>query len=98
MINIIEDIKKIIKNDDLHDVEINISASGIVVYLSCRDYDGKIPIKFDNADYEIYIPKENLTSDIGVADMNIINNIMDYLFEYMSKLDEICTGFSVLRG
>ncbi len=98
MINIIEDIKKIIKNDDLHDVEINISASGIVVYLSYRDYDGKIPIKFDNADYEIYIPKENLTSDIGVADMNIIKNIMDYLFEYMSKLDEICTGFSVLRG
>lgn len=96
MINIIEDIKKIIKNDDLHDVEINISASDIVVYLSYREYDGKIPIKINSVDYEIYIPKENLTSDIGVADMDIIKNIVDYLFEHMSKLDEICTGFSAL--
>lgn len=96
MINVIEDIKKIIKNDNLHDVEINISKSDIVVCLSCRDYDGKIPIKFDGVDYEIYIPKENLTSVIGVADIDIIKDIMDYLSEYMPKLDEICAGFSAL--
>ena len=89
MINVIEDITKIVKDDNLHDVEVNISASDIVVYLSCKDYDGKIPIKFDSVDYEIYISKEDLTSMIGIGD------IMDYLLEHTSELNEICIGFDL---
>ena len=42
MINVVEDITKILKDDNLHDVEINISASNVIVNLSCKDYDGKI--------------------------------------------------------
>ena len=95
MINVIEDITKIVKDDNLHDVEVNISASDIVVYLSCKDYDGKIPIKFDSVDYEIYIPKEDLTSMIGIGDIDIINDIMDYLLEHISELNEICIGFDL---
>lgn len=96
MINVIEDITKIIKDDNLHDVEVNISASDIVVYLSCEDYDGKIPIKFDSSNYEVCIPKENLTSVIGVADIDIIKDIMDYLLEHISELDKICIGFDMI--
>ena len=95
MINVIEDITKIVKDDNLHDVEVNISVSDIVVYLSCKDYNGKIPIKFDSNEYEIYIPKENLTSIIGIGDIDIIKNIMNYLSKHTSELNEICTGFDV---
>lgn len=95
MINVIEDITKILKDDNLHDVEINISMSNVIVNLSCKDYYGKIPIKFDSNEYEIYIPKEKLTSIIGIGDIDIIKNIMDYLSEHTSELNEICTGFDV---
>lgn len=81
MINVVEDITKILKDDNLYDVEINISPSNVIVNLSCKDYDGKIPIKFDSDEYEIYIPKEKLTRIIGIGDIDIIKNIMDYLSE-----------------
>ncbi len=97
MINVIEDITKIVKDDNLHDVEINISPSNVIVNLSCKDYDGKIPIKFDSNENEceIYIPKENLTSVVGIGDIDIIKDIMDYLSEHTSELNEICTGFDL---
>lgn len=95
MINVVEDITKILKDDNLHDVEINISASNVIVNLSCKDYDCKIPIKFDSNEYEIYIPKEKLTRIIGIGDIDIIKNIMDYLSEHTSELNEICTGFDL---
>lgn len=95
MINVIEDITKILKDDNLHDIEVNISTSNVIVNLSCKDYDGKIPIKFDSNEYEIYIPKDNLTSIIGIGDIDIIKDIMNYLSEHVSELNEICTGFDV---
>lgn len=98
MINVIEDITKIVKDDNLHDVEISISSSNVIVNLSCKDYDGKIPIVFDSNEYneyEIYIPKENLTSVIGIGDIDIIKDIMNYLSEYTSELNEICTEFDL---
>ena len=96
MINVIKDITKIVKDDNLHDVEINISPSNVIVNLSCKDYNGKIPIAFDSNEYEIYIPKENLTSVIGIGDIDIIKDIMDYLEKHISELNEICTGFDVI--
>lgn len=95
MINIIEDITKILKDDKLHDVEVHISASEIVVNLICKEYVGVIPIKFDSCECEIYIPKENLTSVVGIGDMNAIKDIMDYLEKHTSELNEICTGFDI---
>lgn len=95
MINVIEDITKIIKNDKLHDIEVHISASEIVVNLICKEYVSIIPIKFDSNEYEIYIPKEKLTSVIGIDDMYAIKDIMDYFEKHTSELNEICTGFDV---
>ena len=51
--------------------------------------------RFDSNEYEIYIPKEKLTSIIGIGDIDIIKNIMDYLSEHTSELNEICTGFDL---
>lgn len=95
MINVVEDITKILKNDKLHDVEVHISASEIVVNLICKEYVGIIPFKFDSNEYEIYIPKEKLTSVIGIGDIPAIKDIMDYLEKYTSELNEICTGFDI---
>ena len=95
MINIVKDITKILKNDKLHDVSINISISEIVVNLICKEYIGIIPIKFDSNEYEIYIPKEKLTTVIGIGDMCAIKDIMDYFDKHTSELNEICTGFDV---
>lgn len=95
MINVVEDIAKILKNDKLHDVEVHISASEIVVNLICKEYVGVIPIKFDSNEYEIYIPKENLTSVIGIDDIPAIKDVMDYLEKHTSELNEICTGFDI---
>lgn len=95
MINVIEDITKILKNDKLHDVEVHISASEIVVNLICKECTGVIPIKFDSNEYQVYIPKDNRTSVIGIGDIDIIKDIMDYLEKHTSELNEICTGFDV---
>ena len=95
MINVIEDITKIVKDNNLHDVEISISPSNVIVNLSCKDYDGKIPIKFDSNEYEIYISKEKLTSIIGIGDIDTIKDIMNYLSEHTSELNEICTEFDL---
>ena len=95
MINVVEDVTKILKNDKLHDVEVHISASEIVVNLICKEDVGIIPIKFDSNDYEICIPKEKLTSVIGIGDVHTIQDVMDYLEKHTSELNEICTGFDV---
>lgn len=95
MINVIEDITKILKNDKSHDVEVNISASEIVINLTYKEYVGMIPIKFDSNEYGIYISEKNLTSSIGIDDMCAIKDIMDYLEKHASELNEICTGFDV---
>lgn len=95
MINVIKDIIKIVKDDNLHDVEINISPSNVIVNLSCKDYDGKIPIVFDSNEYEIYIPKENLANVIGIGDIDTIKDIMNYFSEHTSELNEICTEFDL---
>lgn len=96
MINVIEDITKILKDDKLHDISVNISASKIVVNLICKEYiSGVIPVKFDSNENEIYIPKDKLTSVIGIGDIPAIKDIMDYLEKHTSELNEICTGFDI---
>ena len=39
----------------------------------------------------IYIDNENQKGVIGICDINIVKDIMEYLEKHMNELDELCT-------
>lgn len=89
MINVIEDIAKIIKDDKLHNVKITIEPSGVTVFLNEKECDSIIPIKYDCED-GIYISNEQQQGAIGICEIDIIKNIMEYLEDHINELDELC--------
>nr|WP_297933107.1 hypothetical protein [uncultured Lachnoclostridium sp.] len=94
MINIIEDISKIVKDDYLYDICLSIESNGIIVYLMEKDnYGNAIPIKFNNDKHDVCIPNQELTSAINAYNVDSIKKIMDYFSEHISELNEICTSF-----
>ena len=83
MINIVEDIAKIMKYDKSHNVKVVVKPNGITVSLSEGILNNfcDIPIKYDRLD-GIYI---------DICDINIVKDIMEYLENHMNELDELCT-------
>ena len=92
MINVIEDIVKIMKYDKSHNVKVVVKQNGITVSLSEGNFDEvfDIPIKYDLSDW-IYIDNEKQNGVIGICDINIVKDIMEYLEKHMNELDELCT-------
>lgn len=92
MINVVEDIVKIMKYDKSHNFKVVIEPNGITVSLSEGNLDEvfDIPIKYDCSD-GIYIDNEKQKGVIGICDINIVKDIMEYLEKYMNELDELCT-------
>ena len=88
MINVIEDIEKIIENDTLHDVKILFEPSGVEVKLIEKDFsENIIRIKFDaNDDY--ICATDGM---IGIGEIDIVKDIMIYFEDNTSELIEICT-------
>ena len=91
MINVIEDIVKIMKYDKSHNVKVVVKQNGITVSLSEGNFDEVfyIPIKYDSDG--IYIDNEKQNGVIGICDINIVKDIMEYLEDHMNELDELCT-------
>lgn len=91
MINVAEDIAKIMKYDKSHNVKVVIEPNGITVSLSEGNFDEvfDIPIKYDSDG--IYIDNEKQKGVISIYDINIVKDIMEYLEDHMSELDELCT-------
>ena len=85
MINVIEDIAKIMKCDKSHNVKVVVESNGITVLL----FD--IPIKYDCSN-GIYIDNEKQKGVIGICDINIVKDIMEYFEDHMNELDELCTS------
>ena len=81
MINVVEDIAKIMKYDKSHNVKVVVEPNGITVSLS----EG-----YDCSD-GIYIDNEKQKGVIGICDINIVKDIMEYLEDHMNELDELCT-------
>ena len=92
MINVVEDIAKIVKCDKSHNVKVVVEPNGITVSLSGVNVDElfDIPIKYDCSD-GIYIDNEKQKGVIGICDINIVKDIMEYLEDHMNELDELCT-------
>ena len=92
MINIIEDIAKVVKYDKRHNVKVVVDPNSITISLSEGSFDDvcDIPIKYDCSD-GIYIDNEKQKGVIGICDINIVKDIMEYLEKHMNELDELCT-------
>lgn len=94
MINVVEDIVKIMKYDKLHNFKVVVEPNGITVSLSEGSFDDvcdiPIKIKYDCSD-GIYIDNEKQKGVIGICDINIVKDIMEYLEKHMNELDELCT-------
>ena len=92
MINVVEDIVKIMKYDKSHNFKVVVEPNGITVSLSEGNFDEvfDIPIKYDFSDW-IYIDNEKQNGVIGICDINIVKDIMEYLEKHINELDELCT-------
>ena len=91
MINVVEDIAKVMKYDKSHNVKVVVEPNGITVSLSEVNFDEvfDIPIKYDSDG--IYIDNEKQNGVISICDINIVKDIMEYLEKHMNELDELCT-------
>lgn len=87
MINVIEDIAKIMKYDKSHNVKVVVEPNGITVSLGEDTCD--ISIKYGCSD-GVYIDNDKQKGSICICDINIIKNIMEYLEDHMNELDELC--------
>lgn len=92
MINVVEDIAKILKYDKSHNVKVVVEPNGVTVFLNEHNYDSNVPIKYDCSD-GIYIDNEKQNGVIGICDIDIIKNIMEYLEDHTSELNEMCDKY-----
>lgn len=90
MINVVEDVVKILKNDRSHNVKVVVEPNGVTIFLNDRDYDDSIPIKYDCVN-GICIDNKKQKGVISIYNIDIIKNIMKYLKNSMDELDELCT-------
>ena len=92
MINVIEDIAKIMKYDKSHNVKVVVKPNGITVSLSEGNFDEvfDIPIKYDCLE-GIYINNKKQKGVIGICDIDIVKDIMKYLEDNSNELYDLCT-------
>nr|DAZ45203.1 MAG TPA: hypothetical protein [Caudoviricetes sp.] len=92
MINVIEDIAKIMKYDKSHNVKVVVKPNGITVSLSEGNFDEvfDIPIKYDCLE-GIYINNKKQKGVIGICDIDIVKDIMKYLEDHSNELYDLCT-------
>lgn len=104
--NLIKDLKNIIKDDTEHFLEINVAWDGVRVYL---DYDPNtefeekyvIPIYYDTVEQFAYIPDDeyrkkynkdgSLDYGIDSHEAKLIYEIMEYLETYGDEIKELCS-------
>lgn len=103
--NIVKDLKNILKDDKEHFLEINIAWDGVRVYLDYdpdAEFEGKwvIPIYYDSIEHFAYIPDDeyrkkynkdsSLDYGIDSHEAKLIYKIMDYLERHSDEIDVLC--------
>ena len=105
--NLLNDIKKFLKDDEEHHLKIEIDGYGITIYL---DYDPSlefkneciIPIHYTTIEEFCYIPHIEYCdmykpNDFGIdySEIKIIANIMGYIEKHKQEINELCKGYTV---
>lgn len=103
--DILQDIKNIVKNDKEHMVKVEVAWDGVTVYL---DYDPSkefyedcvIPIHYCTVDEFAYIPDDKFKElykpcDYGMDlnEITLMKEIMEYLESHKKEIDELCNGY-----
>ena len=104
--NLLEDIKKIVKNDKEHNVKVEVDDMSVKVYL---DYDPEntwdektiIPIEYNTLDEFAFIPDREyrekfIVDDFGIDlhEIALVKKIMEYLEAHKEDIDKLCGGYS----
>lgn len=104
--NLLEDIKQILRDDEEHHLRIEVSSCGVNVYL---DFDPTseykenivIPITYDTVDEFAYIPDREYrklynADDCGIDlyEIKLIKEIMEYLENHKKEIGDLCCGYS----
>ena len=102
--DILQDIKNIVKNDKEHMVKVEVAWDGVTVYL---DYDPSkefhedyvIPIHYCTVDEFAYIPDDKFKElykpcDYGMDlnEITLMKEIMEYLESHRTEIAELCNG------
>lgn len=102
--NLMEDIIRIVKDDDVHFISLKIAWDGIDVYLDFdptkeSQHDCIIPIHYCIVDEFAYIPHDEFCKhynpfDYGLSssEIKLINDVMEYLESYKTEISELCKG------
>ena len=105
--NLLNDIKKFLKDDDEHVLKIEIAWDGVTVYL---DYDPElefreesiIPIHFTTVEEFCYIPHDKYIEmfkpcDFGMhtSEVKLVAKIMEYLDNHKEDIKKLCKGLLV---
>ena len=104
--DLLKDIKEIVKNDKEHNVKIEVDNLSVRVYLDydpSNDYEEKtlIPIEYTTVEEFAYIPDNEYREKFNVNDYGIdlheitlIKEIMEYLGSHGKEIKELCEGYS----
>ena len=104
--DLLKDIKDIVKNDKEHNVKIEIDNLGVRVYLDydpSNDYEEKtlIPTEYTTLEEFAYIPddvyreKFNVNNyGIDLHEITLIKEIMEYLESHKQEINELCSGYA----
>ena len=104
--DLLKDIKEIVKNDKEHNVKIEVDNLGVKVYLDydpSNDYEEKtlIPIEYTTLEEFACIPDNEYREKFNVNDYGIdlheitlIKEIMEYLEAHRQEINELCSGYA----
>lgn len=103
--DILNDIKEIIKDDIEHHIKIEVDYMEVTVYLDYDPHmdfneDTVIPIHYTALEEFAYIPDDKYRemykpNDFGMDlnEITLIKNIMGYLESHKEEIGELCSGY-----
>lgn len=104
--DLLKDIKDILKNDKEHNLKIEVNCYSVKVYL---EYDPEmnfmekviIPIEYTTIEELAYIPDDDYREKFNVDDLGLdlheitlIKEIIEYLESHREEIRELCNGYS----
>lgn len=105
-LDLLRDIKDILKNDKEHHLKIEVDCYSVKVYLEYdpeMNFDEKtiIPIEYTTIEEFAYIPDDEYREKFNINDfgldlheITLVKEIMEYLESHGEDIRELCNGYS----